>query len=223
MTFTSVAWIVRNGGTTADFAGSRHRKTAVGRVFLPKVLLSHVLRREYGNKLSRCRGFLHVTPSTSLLPFHQAHHADDFKSEFARGLDGLSGGRPGGANVVYDYHPRAFFAKPFNPLTGAVLLFGFAHKEAMEAAAGHCDRHDDRVRAHGQSANRLRVPPPGANFFQENLPGQLRPARVQGGGAAVNVVVAAAAGSQLELPQPERLPRQQTQQFLTRGGHEFLR
>ena len=97
----------------------------------------------------------------------------------------------------------SFFAEAFDALAGAVLLLGFADKEAVDFAAGYGDGYDDGVGAHGQSADGFGFPPELANFFKENFARELCPAGIERGGAAIDVVVAGSARGQLEFSEAE--------------------
>ena len=130
---------------------------------------------------------------------------------------------PGGADIVDDHYARAFFAEAFDTLAGAVLLLGFADEEAMQGSAGDGDGHYDRIGSHGQSAYRIGVPALAPHFIEEYLADQLRATSVERSGAAIDVVVAGAAGREFEFAEAKRFLGEQLQEFLTGGGHEFLR
>src|SRR5208283_5133694 len=116
-----------------------------------------------------------------------------------------------------------FFPKAFDALAGAVLLFGFSNQKPMQGSAYDRNRHNDGIRTHGQSADRVGVPALAAHFVKKHLAGELCAASVQRGGAAVNVVVAGPAGGQLEFTEAERLTGKHFQKLLAWCRHEFLR
>ena len=60
-------------------------------------------------------------------------------------------------------------------------------------SADHGHGDNDRIGAHGQTANGVGVPSLLADFLEKHLAGELRAARVERRGAAVDVVVAGAA------------------------------
>ena len=130
---------------------------------------------------------------------------------------------PGCADIVDNHYPRALFAEAFDALAGAVLLFGFAYEEAIQFAAHHGDRDHDGIRAHGEAADRLRLPSALPNFFPEDFSGQPRAFGVERGGTAVDVVIAGAAGREFEVTQPERLVSERAKQFLACRMHQNLR
>jgi hypothetical protein len=80
-------------------------------------------------------------------------------------------------------------------------------RKPLQFAAHHRHRHHDGIGSHGEAADGLRLPSPLPDFVEKNFAGQARALGVKSRGAAVDVVVAGAAGRQLELAQPERLVR----------------
>src|ERR1700677_427706 len=111
---------------------------------------AHVRCGEYRHERRGRGGFLYIWTAFGLLALHQAHHTGDFKSKFTRYLDGLNRGRARRADIVHDHDPRPLFSKSFDPLSRAVLLFGFADEKAMDIAAGHSYRDHNRVGSHGK-------------------------------------------------------------------------
>src|SRR5215475_6155367 len=172
-------------------------------VCLQHVFFADVARTENRNERCWRCGLLYIRPSTSLFAFHKAHGGDDFETVFTRGLNGFDRRCPGGADVVDNHHARSFFMVPLDTLAHAVLLFSFAYQEAVQLPAGDGGRNYNRVGAHCEATDGLRLPSPGANFFQKDLASELGATRVEGGGAAVDIVVAADAGRKLELSQFE--------------------
>ena len=102
-------------------------------------------------------GLFNLGAAVGFFAFDQAHCADYFESEFAGGLDGLDGGGSCGADVVDDDDSGSLFAKAFDALSGAVLLFGFADEEAVERAGvvrgGYRGGYYDGVGAHGEASD----------------------------------------------------------------------
>src|SRR5450759_2819520 len=178
------------------------------RVLQPDMFLAHVLRREDTDKLRRRRGLLDAGPSLRFFALHQAHRAGDVESELARGFDRLHRRRAGGADVVHDHHLRALFAEPFDALARAVRLLRFADQEPVDQpsflVAGlpanaavlhllggeHGDTGHDRVRAHGQSADRFRDPAVAIYLVEKYPAGETRAFGIERRGATVDVVVA---------------------------------
>src|ERR1019366_4234717 len=158
------------------------------------MLFPYLIRREDRDEVGGGGGFFYTGASAGILALDEGHNADHFEAEFAGRFDGLHGGGSGGANIVHDHHPRAFFAEAFDALAGAVLLLRLAHEEAVEGSASDSDGHYDGVGTHGQSADGIGVPSLAAHFIEENLADQLRAASVKRGGAAIDVIVAGAAG-----------------------------
>jgi hypothetical protein len=65
----------------------------------------------------------------------------------------------------------------------------------------------------------MRFPSALPDLVREHLASELRSARIERGGATVNVVIAGRTRRQLELAQFERLVGEQAQQFLAGRGH----
>src|SRR5581483_6213221 len=112
------------------------------------MFLAHVVGGEDGNKPGGSGGAFNISSATCFFAFHQAHHADDFKSELARGFDRLNGGGAGGADVIHDDHARAFFLEAFDALSCAVLFFRFADEETVHSSTHDRARHHDGIGAH---------------------------------------------------------------------------
>ena len=150
-----------------------------------------------------------VAPMPTTAAQAPTHDSSYIEAKVTRRLNGLNGRRAGGTDIVHDDHARAFFAKAFDALARAVLLFGLTHQESVQRAAGYGNGHDDGIGTHGQSADGIGVPPLTAHFIKEDLADQLRAAGVERSGAAVDVIVTGAAGGQLEFTQAKRFFRQQ--------------
>src|SRR5580700_4841220 len=161
------------------------------------------------NEFCGCCSDLYIWTAAGIFALDQAHGSDDFKTVFAGGFDGLDSGGSGGANIVDDHYPRAFFAEAFDAAAGAVLLLRFAHEEAIQIAAGYGTGYDDGIGAHGQSADGIGVPALFVDRIEEDLPDQLRAAGIERGGAAVDVIVAGSAGGQLEFTEAKGFASQQ--------------
>jgi len=151
---------------------------------------TNLLSRKDGDERGGRRRFFYIWPATGFLTFDEAHRTHDFKSKFPRGFNRLNGRRPGCTNIVDDYHPRALFPEALDPLTHAVLLFGFANQESTHFSAGNGNGDHDRIGSHRKAADSLRFPSALVNLFEKNLAGELRASRVQGAKAAVDVIVA---------------------------------
>src|SRR5262249_35024137 len=124
------------------------------------------------------------------------------------------GGGTGGADVIDNDDFGALLAEAFDTLTSTVLLLGFADEEAVELAAGDGYSNDDRVGSHGESTDGWGLPAALANLVEDNVAGELGAAGVEGGGAAIDVVVAGCARGEREVSQLERFMGQQAKQFL---------
>src|ERR1035441_10309957 len=165
------------------------------------MLFSHLIRRKNRDEVGGGGGFFYTGAAVGILALDQAHHTDHFEAEFAGHFDGLHGGGSGGANIVHDHHARALFAEAFDALAGAVLLLRLTHEEAVYRPARNGDGHDDGVGAHGKSADGVGFTALLADFFKENFADQSCATGIERSGAAIDVIVAGAAGRQLKLAQ----------------------
>ena len=179
------------------------------------------------NGASCCGGF----DGGAAVGFFALDDADDGGNNhagFARGFDGGDGGGAGGADVVDDDDARALAAEAFDAAAGAVGLFRLAHQEAMEErgagmllrapGAGGGDVGDDGVGAHGESADGLGVDVILFKEFETACAGEASALGVERGGAAVDVVVAGAAGGELELAELEADAGEKREELLGVGG-----
>jgi len=104
-----------------------------------------------------------------------------------------------------------------------VRLFGFADQEAVEhlrlrlalldrldcaPSGGDCDRRDDGIRAHSESADGFGINMVFIQQLKYCLPDEASALGVQSGDATVDIVVACAAGGELELTKGEAFYRQ---------------
>src|SRR5689334_17913454 len=95
----AVTGIVRHCRASAKLTNGGHRENRLGIVVLQQVLLAYMPGSEDRDEWSRRGSLLDIGPPFRLFPFHQAHRANDFESEFAGRFDGLDRGRAGGADV----------------------------------------------------------------------------------------------------------------------------
>ncbi len=97
----------------------------------------------------------------------------------------------------------AFAAKALDAAAGAVGFFGLAHEEAVKQRRGGMrlrapgargrDIRNDGVGAHGEAADGFRVDLVGFKQLEDGMAGKPAAFSMEGGGAAVDVVVACAA------------------------------
>src|ERR1700677_1411925 len=158
------------------------------------MLSSHIVCGEDRDEAGGRRGLFYVGTAVRFLALNQAHRSYYFEAKFLRCLYRLHGGGAGGAYVVHDHYPRAFFAEAFYALTGAVFFLGFADEETVQRSANYGNRHDDGISAHGKSSDGVGVPPLLADFLEKDLAYELRAASIECGSAAVDVIVAGATG-----------------------------
>src|SRR5437016_11207856 len=188
-----------------------------------QMLLADLVGGEQADEGHAGSGLFDVGAAAGFFALHQAEHANNVEAKFARRSDGLNRGGAGSANVIHDEDFGAFFAEALNALLHAVGLIRLAHQEAIELEifadgagtlggaslnalrAQHGHRRHNRIGAQGEPAYRLRLRAAVVDFLVKHPAHQARALAAQGGGAAINVVVAGAAGGELELAQMERL------------------
>jgi hypothetical protein len=183
-----------------------------------------------GEEWSALRGCFDGGTAVGLLALDDADYGGNDHAGFARCFDGVDGGGAGGTYVVDDHDACAFATEAFNAATGPMCLFGFAYEEAVEQGsarillrapcAGGCDVGDDGICAHGESADGLRIDVILFQKFKHGVPGEAAAFGVKRGGAAVNVVVAGAAGGELELAELEAGAGEEGEKLLGVGGHQ---
>jgi len=182
--------------------------------------------------VERCSlgGSLDRRTPLGLLPFYQAHHADNAHARLARSFNRCHCGSAGGADVVDDNHRRVRLLKSLDASPCAVRLFYFSHQESIQdggawsfqgmpgARCGHIA--DDRVSAQGKTAYRPRPQLMLPNKIEHRQTGQAPTLSRKCGGAAVNVVIAGSPGRELKLAQPEGDAGQHLEQrFAMSKGH----
>ena len=187
--------------------------------FLAEMFLADVVGGEDAYEFGRDGGFFYVGAAFGFLAFYEGDHAYHFKSKFAGGFDGLDGGGAGGADIVDDHDLGAFFTVAFDALAGAVFFFGFANEETVDevvigAAGGsvgtraarlgllraqHSGGDNDRVGAHGKSADRVGFPPMTEDLVEEDASGKTGAFAIECSSAAIDVIVAGATGRKLKF------------------------
>ena len=160
---------------------------------------------------------------------YDANHGGNGHAGLARRFDGVDGGGAGGAHIVDDHNTRAFLAEALDAATGTVSLFRLANEEAVQqwcagmgegaprAGGGYVG--DDGIGAHSETANGVCL---NVILFQEIENGFAREASafgVERSSAAIDVVVAGAAGRELELTEAKADVRENGKQLLSVGGH----
>ena len=158
-----------------------------------------------------------------LLTLDEADDSTDAHAGFAYGLDGRDGGGSGGADIIDDEDCGSGLAEALDAAAGAVSFFRLAHQKSMQqrgrcaalrggfqrglrAGRGHVG--DDGISAEGESADGLKSGGSGeqaalAQGVEDDQAGEPNAFSVERGGAAVDVVVAGAAGGKLEAAETE--------------------
>ena len=85
--------------------------------------------------------------------------------------------------------------------------------------AGGGDVGDDGIGAHGEAADGFGVDVICFKQFKDGVAGEAAAFGVERGGAAVDVVVAGAAGGELELAEPEAGAGEEREKLLGVSGH----
>ena len=213
-------------------------QTVLIQAFLILTLLAQML----GPDFARCKqaeerrssgGGLYRGAAIGLFALHDADHGSNHHLRRARGFQSDDGRAAGSADVIHNDYAGSGAAETFDAAAGAVRFLCLAHQESMQQrrsrmrlrapCAGCGQVRDNRIRSHRQSANSI-----GANSIlveklEQGEAGETAAFGMERGGAAVDVVVACAAGRKLELPQPEAGAGEQGKQLgaVVRGGHQF--
>ena len=166
--------------------------------------------------------------ASGLFALDNADNCGDDHTGFLRGLNGGDGRCAGGADVIDNDDSCAFTAETFDAAACAMRFLGLANQEAVKQrrvgmrlrapGTGGRDIRDDRVSAHGEAADGFGFNLVGFEQFEDRVPGQAAAFGVQSRRAAVNVVVACAAGGKLELAKLEAGAGQQFEQLLPVSG-----
>src|SRR5579885_3011619 len=145
------------------------------------MLPPYIIRREQRHKRRRRRSLLHIHSSTGLFPLHQAHHADNLEPKFSRRRNGLYRRTTCRTHIIDDHHARAFLAEAFDALPCIMLLLSFTDEKPVQSSARYSNCHNDGIGPHRESADSIDLPSPLLNFFEEDLPRELRATRIQRG------------------------------------------
>ena len=184
------------------------------------------IQAQEGRALAGC---FHGGAALRFFAFDEADGGDYFHAGASCGLDGGDGGGSGGADIVDDEDGCVFLEEAFDAAAGAVSLFGFADKKAMDqvravmllrvpgAGGGHVG--DDGIGAEGESADGCRFELLLTQQIEDGEAGEASAFSVKRGGAAVNVVVALAAGGEREVAELEGDSRKQVEQGCAVVGH----
>src|SRR5258706_9849542 len=168
---------------------------------------AHVAGGKDADERSRSSDAFDFRTPVGFLAFDETHGTDNLEAKFARGLNRLDGRSTRGAHVVHNHDLCSLSAKALYALSRTMLLFHFSNQKAvqLQSSMGSCHRRgsDDRIRAHGEAADGLGFPAPSLNLFEEHFSGKAGALGIQRRGAAIDVVIASAAGGKLEVPQPE--------------------
>ena len=166
--------------------------------------------------------------AATLFAVDEAEDSGDVHACFAGGFDGRDGAAAGGADVVDDDDLRSLFEEAFDLAAGAVGLLGFADEEALQELrcrvggieallegvprAGAGGVGDERVGSHGEAADGFGLREMLADEVVEDQAGEAAAFGVEGGGAAVDVVVGLLAAGEGEVAQLEGEGRDEVEQ-----------
>ena len=192
---------------------------------------ANVVGAEEAQERRSFRGGFYGGAAVGFFALHDADYGNDGHAGFLSGLDGVDGGGAGGADVVHDDDARAFAKEAFNATAGSVLLFGFAHEKSVnQGSAGFglgapgavgSNVADDRIGAHGESADSFSFNLVFKQEIENGFAGEASALGVERGGAAVDVVVAGAARGELELAEFEAGAGEKREQLLGVSGHHW--
>ena len=169
--------------------------------------------------------------SASLFAIYEADDSGDMHSGFTGGLDCGDGGAAGGADVVDDDDVCTGREEAFDFASGAVSFFGFADEESLDESRGEIGGFvaevefggeledlvvvgegpgagtggvgDEGVGSHGESAYGFGVGDVMADEVVEDKAGEAAAFGVEGGDAAVDVVVGLLAAGEGEVAELE--------------------
>jgi hypothetical protein len=169
--------------------------------------------------------------AAALFAVDQAEDSGYVHAGFAGGFDGGDGTAAGGADVVDDDHVRSQFVEAFEAAASAVRFLCFANEEAVDEGwsgagvfgfelegagqfddlvvvgkgpgAGAGDVGDEGVGSHGESAYGFGVGEMLVDEVVEDEAGETAAFGVEGGGAAVDVVVGLLAAGESEVAEFE--------------------
>jgi hypothetical protein len=205
----------------------------MGRIQLADMFGADLGCREEAEEGSSGGGGLDGRSAVSFFALDDADDGGDDHAGFTCGFNGGDGGCAGGADVVDDDDAGTFFAEAFDAAAGAVRLLRFANEEAVEQGAagvllcapgaGRRDVGDDGIGAHGESTDSFGVDSVLFQQFQNGVAGEASAFGVESGGSAIDVVVAGAAGGELELAELEAGAGEKREELLgvTNGGHRL--
>ena len=181
--------------------------------------------------------------AAALLAVHEGEDADDIHAAILCGFNGLDGAATGGTDVVDDDDGGSFFEETFDLAGGSMGLFSFADQEAVDEGWGGAmvfagvefeefgvvgelpgggggDVGDEGVCAHGEAADGLGGGEVLSNQLQENDSGEAAAFSVEGGGAAIDVVVGLLAGGEGEVAEAEGVGGDEGEEGFAGGDHD---
>src|SRR5579871_690672 len=152
-----------------------------------------------------------------------ANNRGDLHARFLSGLNRINCGGAGSADVIDDDDTRAFAAESFDAAAGPVGLLRLADKKAIQErsagiglrtpSAGGGNVRDYRIGAHRETADGLGLDSVLLQEFEDGVAGESASFGMERSGAAVDVVVACAAGRELELAKLKANARENGEQL----------
>ncbi len=217
----------------SGFARFGKVKAKLWNLRLAKMLGADLRSGKEAEKWSAIRGCFHGGPAIGFLAFNDADHGGDDHPCFTGSFYCVNRRGAGGANIVDNHHARACTTEALNAASRAVRLFRLADEKAMQQgcggvglrAPGACRGNvaHDWVRAHGESAHGFRVDSVFLQKLKHGVAGEAAAFSVQGGGAAIDVIIAGSTGGKLELAEAEAGAGEKREKLLgvRLGGHRF--
>jgi hypothetical protein len=198
-------------------------------LLLAKVFTANVVRGEKAQEGRATRSIFYGRSAVGFFPFDDADYGRDRHICFARSFKRVDRGGAGGADVVDNDNAGSWAAKTFDTATGAVRFLGFANEEAVQQrrggvglgapGAGGGDIGDDGVGAESEAADGFGIDAILLQKLKHSEAGEPTALGVEGGGPAVDVVVARCARGELELAEAKAGSGEKGEKLLGVGGH----
>lgn len=186
--------------------------------------------REKAEKRNAVRSTFDSGAAVGFFALDNADHGSDDHAGFASSFDGGDGGSAGGAHIVDDDDVGALAAESLDAPASAVSFLSFADEKSVQwwsGGVGQCtpgagggDIGDDGVCAHGEPAHGFSSNALIFKQLEDGVAGEPSAFCVEGGGAAVNVVVARSARRERELAKAEAQAGKQSEELLGVGWHQ---
>ena len=190
------------------------------------VLGANILRAKEPEE-GRAGGGFDRRTAIGFFALHQADHSNHMHSRLARGFNGHDGRGARGADIIDNDDRRTGLGEALDAACGSMRFFLFANEKAVDhrrswriqstPGAGRGGMADDRVGSERESSEGARLQAMLANEIEDSQAGKPAAFAAEGGGAAIDVVVALAARGKLEIAQAEGVTSQCLEQGVAVG------